>query len=71
MTATITPFKINVSDTQLADLKARLKATIMPSEVESDSWSYGPTNAFVKGAIDRLLNGYDWRAREAQINSYP
>jgi len=71
MTATITPFKINVPDAQLADLKARLKATIMPSEVESDSWSYGPTNAFVKTAIDRLLNGYDWRAREAQMNRFP
>jgi pimeloyl-ACP methyl ester carboxylesterase len=67
---TLTPFKIAVSDAQLADLKARLQRTIMPSEVESESWSYGPTNTFVKGAIDRLLNGYDWRAAEASINRF-
>lgn len=71
MTTTLTPFKIDVSDAQLADLKARLKATIMPSEVESAAWTYGPTNAFVQGAMDRLLNGYDWRAREDQINRFP
>jgi len=67
----ITPFKIDVSDTQLADLKERLARTVMPSEVEGQSWSYGPTNAYVKAAIDRLLGGYNWRAEEAAINRRP
>lgn len=67
----LTPFKINVSDAVLADLKDRLKRTILPSEVESSAWTYGPTQAFVKGAIDRLLGGYDWRAKEAEMNRYP
>lgn len=68
--ATITPFKIDVSAAQLQDLKDRLARTVMPSEVDG-SWSAGPTNAYVKGAIDRLLNGYDWRATEAAINKLP
>ena len=68
--ATITPFKIDVSAAQLQDLRDRLARTVMPSEVDG-SWSAGPTNAYVKGAIDRLLNGYDWRAQEAAINQLP
>jgi epoxide hydrolase len=67
----IYPFKINVSAAQLADLQQRLANTVLPSEVETSGWSYGPTNAYVRGALDRLLNGYDWRAQEAAINSLP
>ena len=67
----ITPFKINVSDAQLSNLRDRLANTVMPSEVESHGWSAGPTNAYVKAAVDRLLGGYDWRAAEAAINRHP
>lgn len=67
----ITPFKIDVSDAELSELKARLARTVMPSEIGGGSWSYGPTNAYVKAAIDRLLGSYDWRAQEAAINRHP
>jgi pimeloyl-ACP methyl ester carboxylesterase len=68
--ATITPFKIDVSAAQLQDLKDRLARTVMPSEVDG-SWAAGPTNAYVRGAVDRLLNGFDWRGAEAEINALP
>lgn len=68
--ATITPFKIDVSTAQLQDLRDRLARTVMPSEVDG-SWAAGPTNAYVRGAVDRLLNGFDWRKAEAEINGLP
>lgn len=68
--ATITPFKIDVSAVRLQDLRDRLARTVMPSEIDG-SWAAGPTSAYVRGAIDRLLNGYDWRAAEAGINRLP
>lgn len=68
--ATITPFKIDVSAAQLQELKDRLARTVMPSEVDT-SWAAGPTNAYVRGAVDRLLNGFDWRKAEAEINRLP
>ncbi len=68
--ATINPFKIDVSAAQLQDLKDRLGRTVMPSEVDG-SWAAGPTNAYVRGAVDRLLNGFDWRKAEAEINGLP
>lgn len=68
--ATITPFKIDVSAARLQELKDRLARTVMPSEVDG-SWAAGPTNAYVRGAVDRLLNGFDWRKAEAEINQLP
>jgi pimeloyl-ACP methyl ester carboxylesterase len=68
---TITPFKINIPQDQIDDLHERLQKTIMPSEIEKTSWSYGPTQHFVKDTIDRLLTKYDWREHEAKINKYP
>lgn len=68
--ATITPFKIDVSAAQLQDLQDRLARTVMPSEVDG-SWAAGPTNAYVRGAVDRLLGGFDWRKAEAEINELP
>ena len=68
--ATITPFKIDVSAAKLQDLKDRLARTVMPSEVDG-SWAAGPTNAYVRGAVDRLLGGFDWRKAEAEINQLP
>jgi pimeloyl-ACP methyl ester carboxylesterase len=68
--ATITPFKIDVSAAALQELKDRLARTVMPSEVDA-SWAAGPTNAYVRGAVDRLLNGFDWRKAEAEMNQLP
>jgi pimeloyl-ACP methyl ester carboxylesterase len=68
--ATITPFKIDVSAAQLQDVQDRLARTVLPSEVDG-SWAAGPTNAYVRGAVDRLLNGFDWRKAEAGINKLP
>jgi epoxide hydrolase len=71
MMAKIKPFRISVSDEALADLNNRLRNTIFPSDYPGASWNAGPTNAFVKKSITRMLSGYDWRVYEAQINNYP
>jgi pimeloyl-ACP methyl ester carboxylesterase len=71
MSATITPFKIDVPEARLEDLRNRLANTIFASEVDAGGWSYGPTGAFMRKMIDRLQNGYYWRAEEAAINRHP
>ena len=65
---TITPFKIAIPEAKLADLQQRLANTILASEVPGAGWSQGPTVAFVSRMIDRLQNGFDWRAQEHMIN---
>ncbi|MDR7224373.1 epoxide hydrolase [Aminobacter aminovorans] len=67
----ITPFKIAISEAELADLKARLANTRLANEIPATGWSYGMASGFVTRAIERLKNGFDWRAAEAAINSHP
>lgn len=69
--ATIKPFKINVKQEVLNDLKDRLQKTIMPSQIQGSGWAYGPTNEYIQELIDTLLHKYDWRKHEATINQFP
>ena len=67
----ITPFKIAIPEAELTDLKARLANTRLANEIPGAGWSYGMSSDFVTRAIERLKNGFDWRAQEAAINSHP
>ena len=66
----ITPFKVDISDAALSNLKSRLKDTVLPSEIDG-GFSMGPNNNYINGLIDHLLGDYDWRAEEAKINAFP
>ena len=70
MTA-ITSFKIAVPEARLADLQQRVRNTLLAATVPGTGWEAGPTAEFVTGMLDRLANGYDWRANEAAINGHP
>lgn len=66
----ITPFKIAISDEQIADLKYRLANARLPHALTTD-WSRGQPVAFVKELVDQWANNYDWRKHEAELNAYP
>lgn len=66
----IVPYKIDVPEVQVEDLKRRLDNTILASEVDAENWSYGPTGAYVRDMLERLKR-FDWRAREAELNRIP
>jgi pimeloyl-ACP methyl ester carboxylesterase len=67
----VTPFRIAISDADLADLHRRLDETRLANEIPAYGWAAGPTGDFVGGMISRLRNGFDWRAQEAAINRHP
>lgn len=67
----IKPFTININQEQIDDLHERLEKTIMPSEIKSGGWNYGPTTEHVGSIIKRILNKYDWKKHEAELNKYP
>ena len=64
------PFKINVEERVLIDLKQRLANTRWPGEITDSSWQYGTNLAYVKELCDYWLNEFDWRAQEQRINSF-
>jgi pimeloyl-ACP methyl ester carboxylesterase len=69
MTAII-PFRIAISDEQIADLKERLTMTRWPAEVTAD-FDRGQPVRFVRALAEQWLKDYDWRKHEAALNRLP
>jgi pimeloyl-ACP methyl ester carboxylesterase len=68
--ADIQPFKIEVSDAALEDLKTRLAQTRFPEPETPDDWSQGLPLAYARELRDYWLHNYDWRTREAALNRF-
>lgn len=66
----IKPFKIQISDAAISDLKDRLGKTRWPHAI-TDDWSRGQPTRLVKALSDQWMNSYDWRAQERELNRYP
>jgi pimeloyl-ACP methyl ester carboxylesterase len=65
------PFKIQVPDDVLDDLRGRLARVRWPDEVPDGGWRYGTDLAYMKELCAYWLDRYDWRAQEARLNAFP
>lgn len=70
MNTTIRPFKIAISQEQIADLQRRLAATRWPQPVVQD-FSHGQALSLVRELAAYWADGFDWRAQEARLNDHP
>ena len=68
---TIRPFRVDIPQAQLDDLAARLANTRWPDELPGVGWSRGVPLAYLKELAEYWRTGFDWRAREAEINAHP
>ena len=66
----IKPFRIDIPDHELDDLKSRLANTRWPDRETPEDWSQGIPLAYVRELADYWLNTYDWRRAEARINEF-
>ena len=66
----VRPFKISVSDSDLADLRTRLHNTRWPEAELVPDWSQGTPLAWVKDMCTYWADQYDWRAREELLNRF-
>jgi epoxide hydrolase len=66
----IRPFRIAVSDDDLADLHLRLSRTRWPEAECVDDWGQGIPLAYVHDLAAYWADEYDWRAREAALNRF-
>jgi epoxide hydrolase len=71
MSGDIQPFRIAASDSQLNDLKRRLRETRWPERECVDDWSQGVAARLPQEVATYWLEKYDWRAREARLNRFP
>src|SRR5882757_11432885 len=69
--ATIRPYRVDLPQAALDDLAGRLRRTQWPDELPGATGSYGMTSARVRDLAGYWLDGFDWRAVEARLNSYP
>jgi pimeloyl-ACP methyl ester carboxylesterase len=67
----IRPFRVDVPQADLDDLKARLTRTRWPDEVPGVGWSRGVPLAYLQALAAYWAGGFDWRAQEAALNRVP
>jgi pimeloyl-ACP methyl ester carboxylesterase len=67
----IRPFKLDVPESELDDLRERLRRTRWPAAAPGDPWIYGTDLAYLKELVAYWLDGYNWRAWEARLNELP
>ena len=64
------PFRLDVPQETLDDLRARLERTRWPDEIPGSEWRYGSNLAYVQRLVERWRDGFDWRAQEAELNAF-
>ncbi len=67
----ITPFRINVDQSDLDDLRRRLTGVRWPAQVPDVGWSRGAPVEHLRELVDRWVNTFDWREVEDRINRHP
>lgn len=68
--STLRPFRIDIPQAQIDDLRSRLRATRWPRPAHDD-WRRGQPISLVRTLAARWADGFDWRAQEARLNRYP
>jgi pimeloyl-ACP methyl ester carboxylesterase len=67
----ISPFRLDVPEADLDDLRERLRRTRWPEAETVDDWSQGVPLAYVQELCGYWADGYDWRATEARLGGFP
>jgi epoxide hydrolase len=71
MAEDIEPFRIEVPEDTLDDLRRRLTSTRWPEPETVDDWSQGTPLSYVQDVCRYWAEDYDWRATEARLNAFP
>jgi pimeloyl-ACP methyl ester carboxylesterase len=68
---TVKPFQIDVSDDILRDLRDRLARTRFTAASDAAFWAAGTDPGYLRDLVSYWADGFDWRAAEKVLNSYP
>ena len=67
----IRPFRVNIPEKEIVDLRRRLAATRWPTKELVGDRSQGVQLATLKALARYWATDYDWRKAEARLNAYP
>lgn len=65
------PFSPRASTADLADLRARLRATRWPDSPADADWSLGADVSYLRSLVGYWVDGFDWPAQEAALARIP
>jgi hypothetical protein len=69
--AGVRPFRVQVPQADLDDLRDRLARTRWPEELPGVGWSRGVPLDYLRELAGYWADGFDWRAWEARLNRHP
>ncbi len=64
------PFRANVDDAVLDDLKERLGRARFPDQLEGAGWDYGTERGYLQELCEYWRDEFNWRDREALLNAF-
>ncbi|MFD0857033.1 epoxide hydrolase family protein [Actinomadura adrarensis] len=67
----IRPYRVEVPQAELDDLRDRLRRTRWAPEIPGTGWERGVPTGYLKDLAAYWADGFDWRAQEAALNAYP
>ena len=69
-TTSISPFRVEISDHELADLRRRLHDARFPAPLPGDDWSTGVPVAYLQKLASKW-ESFDWAAYQDRLNDVP
>lgn len=66
----VKPYTLSIPQSQLDDLRHRIKNTRWPNQMKGAGWERGVPISYLKELADYWLNTYDWRKQESEFNQY-
>jgi pimeloyl-ACP methyl ester carboxylesterase len=71
MNTVVTPFKVDIPQSQLDDLQQRLDRSRWPEQETVDDWKQGIPLSYTRELAEYWAADYDWRRYEKKLNGWP
>lgn len=65
------PFTVDWSEAEVARVLDQVRTYPFPVAPEDGGWTYGTDEAFLRDLAAYWIDGYDWRAAQAELNRWP
>ena len=67
----VRPFRIEIPESEIQELQARLQTARLPEQPAGTSWERGMPADYLANLANYWATDFDWRAQEARLNNYP
>ncbi|MFC6012134.1 epoxide hydrolase family protein [Nocardia lasii] len=69
--STVRPFRIDIPQAEIDDLRARLRNTRWAPSLPGADWERGVPTEYLREVAEYWATEFDWRAQETALNAFP